>query len=397
MVDALLNLARFYRQVGLYDVAILFALRASYVGEDKMKVDAEIATSGWHSKRSRIRNMGSRICEELALSREFPEAAREVAWRNLFWYRKQLKDMAPSVFRKRINFDPPSGFYPTNPSIVNGPHGMVMNVRCVNYRIGIKNPGPTITRNFLFDVDPSLEWGMLGELELPAESAVAALESLAFDETVIGLEDLRLWNMYDRLWASGTIRKGRFCEICAVSIDGIKVRQFIVLDPHKIPKRHQKNWMPIADWTSRFRFIYSCDPITIVGCKIGFYYSDPNALFLQEIGTPPISARFWRGSSQAIPFDDGFLAIVHECPKHLDPVLHKPPYQQRFVWFDRDFQIRKLSWGWEFGHNSNGEYVCGMCEHPDGERLVISYGVLDREAWLATVLKDEVRAILRDA
>jgi len=370
-----------YRQRGLPDVAILFAQRGLLGGCDPVRVKAEIATSGFHSKRPYMRALGARLCEELTLDREFPEAAREVTWRNLFRYRKKLGDLAPSLQRwLPIRFEPPAGFYPMNPSIVNGPDGVIMNVRCVNYLIGTKNHGPTITRNFLFHVEPSLEHSCLGELDVSDVPIVS--------REVVGLEDLRLWYLDGNLCASATSRQHndeRLCEMTVVSIEGGKATNFTVLQQPPGPKRHQKNWMPVSDGSGRF--VYSCDPTVVCG-----YGPSPAP---GEIGVPPVSARHWRGSSQLIPFDDGFLAIIHECPRDLDPVLCKPPYRQRFVWFDRELQISTFSLGWEFGHDSAGEYVCGMCEHPDGKRLVISYGVLDREAWLATVSKDDVRAILK--
>ena len=170
------------------------------------------------------------------------------------------------------------------------------------------------------------------------------------------------------------------CQIVSGRLAGAKVVEWKVLDPLRSPQRHEKNWIPIVDDSSRF--IYSCDPIR-VWCSSG----------LQEIGSPPISARRWRGSSQAIPFDGGFLTIIHETPPEKVAADKRTiPLRYRFVWFDKDLRIQKLSRSWDFGHGH--EYVCGMCEHPDGDRLVISYGVFDREAWLATMPKDEARAML---
>jgi len=267
-----------------------------------------------------------------------------------------------------------------NLSIVNGPDGILMNVRCVNYRLDRYRPAQIITRNYLCAVDSGLDHVVLGEIEMPADFPVV-------DDRILGLEDLRLWYMGDRLWGSATCRQHTetgFCQIVLISIDDKgKVDGYLVLDPGQRPYRHEKNWMPVADGLGWF--IYSCDP-TIV-CQTAILY---------QMDTPPIVARDWRGSSQAIPFDNGFLAIVHEATKDVDPAVQKPQIRQRFVLFSRSFQIRAFSWGWDLGHEGvAGEYVCGMCEHPDGERLVISYGVLDREAWLATVLKSEVRAMLR--
>jgi hypothetical protein len=41
------------------------------------------------------------------------------------------------------------------------------------------------------------------------------------------------------------------------------------------------------------------------------------------------------------------------------------------------------------------EYAAGLAWHPDGERLVVSFGVADRESWLCSFRADELRAVLR--
>ena len=70
-------------------------------------------------------------------------------------------------------------------------------------------------------------------------------------------------------------------------------------------------------------------------------------------------------------------------------------YWHRFVWFDAELALRGVSR--RFCLQQPGvEFASGLAWHPDGERLLISFGVRDREAWLATVEADEVRAILSD-
>ena len=50
-----------------------------------------------------------------------------------------------------------------------------------------------------------------------------------------------------------------------------------------------------------------------------------------------------------------------------------------------------------FFFNKKGiEFAAGLAWHPDGTRLLISYGVDEAEAWIATVIADEVRAVLDD-
>jgi hypothetical protein len=45
-------------------------------------------------------------------------------------------------------------------------------------------------------------------------------------------------------------------------------------------------------------------------------------------------------------------------------------------------------------HDRQIEFAAGLAWHPDGKRLVISYGIRDCEAWLATVSKLDIMEML---
>ena len=58
--------------------------------------------------------------------------------------------------------------------------------------------------------------------------------------------------------------------------------------------------------------------------------------------------------------------------------------------------LRGVSLPFVFGREGI-ERGCRAGPHPDGKHLLISYGVGDGEAWLATVDADDVRQVLEDA
>jgi hypothetical protein len=66
------------------------------------------------------------------------------------------------------------------------------------------------------------------------------------------------------------------------------------------------------------------------------------------------------------------------------------------VWFDEAGVLRGVSPPFCFGKKGI-ERAAGLVSHPDGRRLVISYGIGDDEAWLATVDAGDVRKVLEDA
>lgn len=100
----------------------------------------------------------------------------------------------------------------------------------------------------------------------------------------------------------------------------------------------------------------------------------------------------WRKADAAIAENHrGWLALIHEV--HVDGNTRR--YQHRFVWFDAMNVLRSITR--RFFFQANGiEYAAGLTWHPDGKRLLISYGVGDSAAWIATVDALEVRQALTD-
>jgi hypothetical protein len=137
--------------------------------------------------------------------------------------------------------------------------------------------------------------------------------------------------------------------------------------------------MPLVQ-DGNVRFIYSCDPFRLIDDQATTVSSCPTHLALDHL----------RGGSQAIPFESGWLAVTHEVAL----VGNGRVYLHRFIWLDETLTIRKITPA--FWINSRGiEFVAGLAWHPDGERLIVSYGVRDAEAWLATLSALDVLAALR--
>ena len=56
----------------------------------------------------------------------------------------------------------------------------------------------------------------------------------------------------------------------------------------------------------------------------------------------------------------------------------------------RDFQsllfaLQTIPWHWFYYGYSGLAFAAGLAWHPDGKRLLLSYGVGDKEAWIAAV------------
>jgi predicted GH43/DUF377 family glycosyl hydrolase len=243
------------------------------------------------------------------------------------------------------------------------------------------------TRNFIYGVGTDLRLYFVGELVTPKDLP------LCNDDMPLGVEDIRLFNHNKQIWFSGTVvqtNAGKMAEIMYGSLgsdrDGpIQMYDWKVLrSPRQV---HEKNWAPITEYhTDTPTWVYSYDPQRLYHVKIDLRLVTPQ---------PPIAAHTWSGSTQAISWESGWLVIIHEKMYYPEMKITRRWYQQRFVLYDHDWNMQKISRRFQFD-NGETEFPCGMCVHPDGKRLVISYGVLDREAWLATLKVSEVNDMLYD-
>lgn len=188
-------------------------------------------------------------------------------------------------------------------------------------------------------------------------------------ELVRGLEDTRLhwkdgaWHVY------GTLREhddNGLCEIAAARIEGNKlVDQFIYQNPE--PGRHQKNWMVM---TGTDNFIYLVNPPAVLR----------SGTLETKHGLDPLHSPDFRGSSQAIPFGNGWLAVTHE----VDWSTGYRRYSHRFVILDGDGFLLEYTNRF-YIVKPEIEFVAGMVEHRDD--YVLSFGFRDLWAGLARVPK----------
>ena len=392
--EPLHELAKFYRIKGQNTLSVLFSERGmdtphtkdalfvnDYVYECGCK--DEFAVSAFYVPDKRAK--GFDICNELTLKKGPYGFSRELNRTNIFHYYPMLKEVCPSFEWKKIDFTPDENWIPLNPSLINREGELLAIVRTVNYRIdeqgrylirgladgSVNNTNPINTRNFLVGLDGALDLVPWLTKELKASDV---LKDAPAYPLVIGLEDMRLFNAGSDLYASATVRELRqdgLPEQVCVQIKGVGTLDNLKRLAHA-PLACEKNWMPIIDTT--FRWMYRVDEITD---GHGSNLKLPCQWDIGALG----------GGTQVIPFHCGYLAIVHEARQI--PGQPTRYYLHRFVSWDDKFNVIKISKPFGF-HEKTIEYAMGLCWHPDGKRLVISYGFKDCEARLATVSDDDV-------
>jgi hypothetical protein len=262
----------------------------------------------------------------------------------------------------------------------------MMVQRCVNYSVIADGRYVTEgnvahhTRNFLIHLSDRLGIAGAAEILPPRDEPEPAFRP------VQGFEDMRLFNWNGALWCTANVRElspaGR-CQQVLGRIDESAGRSHMLTDwrvlrPEAGPQ-HEKNWMPFVE-DGALRLLYLCDPTTVL---------DENAAVLRRSPAAVDGAHF-QGGSQLVPMQGGWLAAIHEVTWRNERRF----YQHRFIWFDTAHTLKAVSR--RFILRQNGiEFVAGMAWHPDGKRLVLSYGVGDSSAWLATVNAEDVAVLLR--
>jgi glycosyltransferase involved in cell wall biosynthesis/predicted GH43/DUF377 family glycosyl hydrolase len=367
----------------------------------------------------KINKRGYDICEELALRRGDKYGdSRDLARSNISYYAKMLHEIVPSFVTGQIGFRPPDGFLATNPSVAWHDGRLWVYQRTVNYSImpdgsyAMRETTPgeagvVETRNFLIELDDDLQCISASEV-LPPEDLPEPVSRRQFR----GLEDGRIVSHGGQLRCSSTA-----CELTAkkyrqILVASITVRgrgepteePYRMTDWHVIrpgdpaaggpdlgsPTRHEKNWMPIPDGEGEQTFIYSVDPGRFL---------DATGQTVRLVPEQKLDLTNLRGGSQAVPFGDNWLVLVHEV------ILRdsRRAYMHRFVIIDREGVAKALSKPFYLAVHGAIEFVCGLAwaspqpgspENPH-DKLIITYGVEDRESWIGTVLASEVLKILR--
>lgn len=286
---------------------------------------------------------------------------------------ERLSVRCPSYRATRIRFEPPKGWFAMNPSICRHRGRVWCVVRTVNYTMRGRQytvhdrRGIVRTENYLgtlratgellkprrmrdLDRSPRVRSGILGyeDVRLASVAGKGGVRELVGSATVCDREtDRRLIARLD-LTAAGDVR-------CAT------------VQPSN--QSHEKNWMPMS----------------IGGRHTWIYSLDPTAILPGPLRDCPLSLDHLRGGA-ATPLDDGYLCVAHEVVEAEEGRV----YLHRFVRLDARFFVTAVSRAWVFDHHGI-EFCAGMVL--DGPRLILSYGIEDREAWFARVNLKEVLAM----
>jgi glycosyltransferase involved in cell wall biosynthesis len=384
------DITRMYReQKDQQQAALLFAQCGDKISypRDKLFVEEwiykwgfteEMAILGAYNDKTRA--IGFADCDKLALMQEAPASTREQARRNLFFYLRPLKEVAPSFTPVRIpDLNADKTYTNTNPSVAVVDGKLKAIVRTVSYRI---RPDGTYDYNGLQSIRTTSYLADFTDAFQLRVEPVEIKRPTGFPDPVttdvLDVEDLRLIPVYGGLRANGCVleQNDKFWReqfLMKINPDTGECTDWRRVEPQGVPKRNEKNWMPILDGGG-LKFMYA--PGRVMTDSGNFISQTETKLAVDQFS----------GGGQVVEMDCGYLAIVHEARP--DPTNGKRFYQHRFVWFDENYVLQKVSLPFVF-FDRQIEFAAGLARH--NGKIVVSFGVLDREAWLAYIAEDEVR------
>lgn len=294
-----------------------------------------------------------------------------------------LRDACPN---RTVKVDPITQYRLCNPSLVRlEGGGFAATVRGVNYDLrrgyvfrygSAPSPVPDTQNSFLL---------MSDDLEEQSHRLIDDRMVRADPRAADGIEDLRLFAWRGDLWVLGsalhytpkpknTMLLARF-EADTHTLEDVR---FI---PSPVDAPVEKNWMPEV-CGDRLFFVYRTFPL------VRYEYFDDGLAFVPPEAPEVEMIADISGSSGLVPYKNGHLAVVHR--KHFDNKRRHAVYRHHFVQFEGGVPV-KLGRRFSF-EGEDVEFCSGLVV--DGDRVVLSYGVMDEEAVFMEISAQDMEPLL---
>lgn len=199
----------------------------------------------------------------------------------------------------------------------------------------------------------------------------------------VGLEDARVFRWDDKLYISGVRRDttingvGRM-ELSELELtnDSVKeISRWRIPAPGEDKSYCEKNWMPIIN--KPFHYVKWSNPTEVV--RVDPIEKTCVTVHLDDSKTIPDLCDF-RGGSQLIPWNNYYLAVIHEVRLFNSELGRKDgKYFHRFVLWDQNFNIVKFSELFDF-MEGDIEFCCGLAF--DDDNFIVTFGFQDNAAFV---------------
>lgn len=302
------------------------------------------------------------------------------------------------IFPLNVSADDSAHLGICNPSIFDDGDKVYVSLRNVNYMLfnNINKKFQTYYGEMVYttpDDDAHLRTrNYLAEYDLATNSIKSynLIDTSDFDiEPVwdfIGHEDIRLVRWNGKLYATGCRRDVKEngesrMELSELDpITGKELSRVRIKAPGDNTSYCEKNWMPILDMP--FHYMKWTNPTEVV--KVDPITGDCESLFVKEQDNNIINTyRALRGSSQVIPYKNGYIALLHEVDLYLNELERKEcQYYMKWVVFDKDFNITETSDEFKF-LNFSIEFTNGLMYKDN--HFYIPFSIMDNVSFIIKV------------
>mgnify|MGYP006919332625 CR=1 FL=1 len=210
----------------------------------------------------------------------------------------------------------------------------------------------------------------------------------------VGLEDARIFRWNSKLYYSGVRRdttpngQGRM-ELSEIKVVGpivVESSRVRIDTPNDPDSYCEKNWMPIID--KPYQYVKWTNPTEII--KMDPKTGKSETIHFNE-NIVSISGDI-RGGSQLIPYNDGYIAVIHEVDLFNSREGRKDAiYYHRFIIWDKDWNIINYSQLFHF-MNAQVEFCIGMAEY--GDSYLFTFGFQDNAAFVLRAKKTTINKFI---
>jgi len=295
----------------------------------------------------------------------------------------------------------------TNPSVLVVDERIIVNIRNVNYTlyhselnkfehmwgplsyIHPENDNHLRTTNYIAELDNNLDIIYYNKID------TSLFDTYQPQWEFVGLEDCRLIEWEGKIYVCGVRRDldtkgtGRM-ELSEIQFSNEEIKEisrYRIPGPPPDTEYCMKNCTPIEG--KPFHLLKWTNPTSIMKFNpIG----KPSEVYETNEYTP--AKNDMRGGSQVIKYKNGYLTLIHETDLYNSEQGKKnATYRHRFVYWNENFQERKLSKLFSF-LNMKIEFCCGIAEYKNN--FLITFGAQDNAAYILRVPKCVVEDFINE-
>ena len=295
----------------------------------------------------------------------------------------------------------------TNPSVLVVDERIIVNIRNVNYTlyhselnkfehmwgplsyIHPENDNHLRTTNYIAELDNNLDIIYYNKID------TSLFDTYQPQWEFVGLEDCRLIEWEGKIYVCGVRRDldtkgtGRM-ELSEIQFSNEEIKEisrYRIPGPPPDTEYCMKNCTPIEG--KPFHLLKWTNPTSIMKFNpIG----KPSEVY--ETNEYTSAKNDMRGGSQVIKYKNGYLTLIHETDLYNSEQGKKnATYRHRFVYWNENFQERKLSKLFSF-LNMKIEFCCGMAEYKNN--FLITFGAQDNAAYILRVPKCVVEDFINE-